>query len=81
MLNTVHLIGRLTEVVDLSYTPSGNAVGKFLLAVNRNFEPLMTKVTRFLGIEHTCKRISLLTAVSLIYQAIPVVPTVFDDWI
>ncbi|ELA56337.1 hypothetical protein EA82_03026 [Enterococcus hirae] len=44
-------------------------------------EPLMTKVTRFLGIEHTCKRISLLTAVSLIYQAIPVVPTVFDDWI
>ena len=40
-------------------------------------EPLMTKVTRFLGIEHTCKRISLLTAVSLIYQAIPVVPTVF----
>ncbi|MGC3560847.1 hypothetical protein [Enterococcus faecium] len=45
------------------------------------FEPLMTKVTRFLGIEHTCKRISLLTAVSLIYQAIPVVPTVFDDWI
>ncbi|MGL9768986.1 hypothetical protein [Enterococcus sp. DIV0806c] len=45
------------------------------------FEPLMTKVTRFLGIEHTCKRISLLTAVSLIYQAIPIVPTVFDDWI
>ncbi|MBH8458524.1 hypothetical protein I8R59_29005 [Klebsiella pneumoniae] len=47
----------------------------------KNIEPLMTKVTRFLGIEHTCKRISLLTAVSLIYQAIPVVPTVFDDWI
>ncbi|WP_217809248.1 hypothetical protein, partial [Enterococcus sp. 5B3_DIV0040] len=45
------------------------------------FEPLMTKIARFLGIEHTCKRISLLTAVSLIYQAIPVVPTVFDDWI
>ena len=38
MLNTVHLIGRLTEVVDLSYTPSGNAVGKFLLAVNRNYK-------------------------------------------
>lgn len=38
MLNTVHLIGRLTETVDLSYTPSGNAVGKFLLAVNRNYK-------------------------------------------
>ncbi len=40
------------------------------------FEPLMTKVTRFLGREHTCEIISLLAAVSLIYQAIPVVPTV-----
>lgn len=38
MLNTVHLIERLTETVDLSYTPSGNAVGKFLLAVNRNYK-------------------------------------------
>ena len=45
---------------------------------NPYFEPLMTEVMRFLGIEHTCKRISLLTAVSLVYQAIPVVPTVFD---
>lgn len=41
-------------------------------------EPLMTEVTRFLGIERTCKRISLLTAVSLVYQAISVVPTVLD---
>ena len=39
-------------------------------------EPLMTKVTRFLGIEQTCERISLPAAVSLIDQAIPVVPTV-----
>ena len=31
------------------------------------FEPLMTEVTRFLGTEHTCKRISLLTEVSLVY--------------
>ena len=38
MLNTVHLIGRLTETVDLCYTSSGNAVGKFLLAVNRNYK-------------------------------------------
>lgn len=44
-----------------------------------NIEPLMTKVMRFLGTEHTCRRISLLTAVSLIYQAIPVVPTVLDS--
>ena len=36
----------------------------------------MTKVMRFLGIEHTYKRISLLAAVSLVYQATPVVPTV-----
>lgn len=41
-------------------------------------EPLMTEVTRFLGKEHTWQRMSLLTAVSLIYQAIPVVPTVLD---
>ncbi len=40
------------------------------------FEPLMTKVTRFLGREHTCSLISLPAAVSLIYQATPVVPTV-----
>ena len=38
MLNSVQLIGRLTDVVNLSYTPKGNAVGKFLLAVNRNYK-------------------------------------------
>ncbi len=38
----------------------------------------MAEVTRFLGREHTCERISLLTAASLIDQAIPVVPTVLD---
>ncbi len=36
----------------------------------------MTKSHRFLGTEHTCERISLLTEVSLIDQAISVVPTV-----
>jgi len=75
-------------------------------SISLYIEPLMTIVTRFLGIEHTCKRISLKykkvlfiylflyfigkrsrpkddvsrlslpAAVSLIYQAIPVVPTV-----
>ncbi|MGM0122597.1 hypothetical protein [Enterococcus sp. AZ152] len=62
------------------YLFDGN-LNQELSTLKRQLEPLMTKVTRFLGIEHTCKRISLLTAVSLIYQAIPVVPTVFDDWI
>ncbi|SHN26277.1 hypothetical protein SAMN05216179_2838 [Gracilibacillus kekensis] len=44
-----------------------------LAEVDKAFEPLMTKVTRFLGREPTCSFISLQAAVSLIYQAIPVV--------
>lgn len=34
-MNNVALIGRLTKDPDLSYMPSGNAVCKFTLAVNR----------------------------------------------
>lgn len=34
-MNTVSLIGRLTKDVDLRYTPKGNAIGRFILAVNR----------------------------------------------
>jgi len=36
----------------------------------------MTKVTRFLGTEHTYRLISLPTEVSLVYQAIPAIPAV-----
>ncbi|WP_028987577.1 single-stranded DNA-binding protein [Thermicanus aegyptius] len=37
MLNHVVLIGRLTKDPELSYTPSGVAVTRFTLAVERNF--------------------------------------------
>lgn len=37
MINNVVLVGRLTKEVDLRYTSSGQAVGTFTLAVNRNF--------------------------------------------
>ena len=36
-MNTVNLIGRLTKDPELRYTPSGIAVCKFTLAVNRDF--------------------------------------------
>lgn len=36
-LNSVILIGRLTKDPDLRYTPSGTAVAKFTLAVDRQF--------------------------------------------
>ncbi len=38
MLNKVILIGRLTHDPELRYTPNGNAVTKFTLAVNRSFK-------------------------------------------
>ena len=38
MLNRVILIGRLTDIPDLSYTTSGIALGTFTLAVERNFK-------------------------------------------
>lgn len=38
----------------------------------------MTKATEFLIKEYTCKPMSLLTAISLINQSIPVVPKVLD---
>lgn len=37
MINTVTLVGRLTKDPDLRYTPSGAAVARFTLAVNRTF--------------------------------------------
>ncbi|MGM9901105.1 MAG: single-stranded DNA-binding protein [Latilactobacillus sakei] len=37
MINRVVLVGRLTRDVDLRYTQSGNAVGQFNIAVNRQF--------------------------------------------
>ena len=37
-MNSVQLIGRLTKDIDLKQTPSGNSVGSFTLAVNRNFK-------------------------------------------
>lgn len=36
-MNSVQLIGRLTKDVDLRQTQSGNSVGAFTLAVDRNF--------------------------------------------
>lgn len=38
MINNVVLIGRLTRDVELRYTPQNQAVGQFILAVNRNFK-------------------------------------------
>lgn len=37
MINRTVLTGRLTDDVDLRYTPSGSSVGNFRLAVNRRF--------------------------------------------
>src|SRR5690606_11196341 len=37
MLNKVILIGRLTRDVELNYTPQGNAVAQFTLAVQRKY--------------------------------------------
>ena len=37
-MNSVQLIGRLTKDIDLRQTQSGNSVGSFTLAVNRNFK-------------------------------------------
>lgn len=38
MINNVVLVGRLTKDCDLRYTPSGAAVARFNLAVNRSFK-------------------------------------------
>lgn len=37
MINRVVLVGRLTKDPELRYTPSGVAVARFTLAVNRTF--------------------------------------------
>ncbi|MEB8675403.1 single-stranded DNA-binding protein [Bacillus cereus] len=36
-MNNVNLIGRLVKDVDLTYTPNGTAVAKFVLAVKRKY--------------------------------------------
>ncbi|XJS09869.1 single-stranded DNA-binding protein [Aerococcaceae bacterium WGS1372] len=36
-MNNFTGVGRLTEVIDLKYTQSGDTVGNFTLAINRNF--------------------------------------------
>lgn len=38
MINNVVLVGRLTRDAEIRYTPSGNAVATFTLAVNRPFK-------------------------------------------
>ena len=38
MINSVTLVGRVTKDLELKYSPSGVAVCKFNLAVNRNFK-------------------------------------------
>jgi single-strand DNA-binding protein len=38
MINRVVLVGRLTKDVELRYTPSGVAMARFTLAVNRTFK-------------------------------------------
>ena len=38
MLNSVTLVGRLTDSPELRYTPNNQAVATFRLAVNRNFK-------------------------------------------
>lgn len=37
MINRVVLIGRLTKDIELKYTQGGDAVGSFIIAVNRQF--------------------------------------------
>jgi single-strand DNA-binding protein len=37
MINRVVLVGRMTKDADLKFTPNGNAVATFTLAVNRSF--------------------------------------------
>jgi len=50
MLNKVILIGRLTKEPDLRYTPSGTAVAKFTLAVDRRFSKDREKEADFIDI-------------------------------
>jgi len=46
MFNKVILIGNLTRDVELKYTPSGTAIGKFGLATNRNYKDSVTGETK-----------------------------------
>jgi single-strand DNA-binding protein len=42
-MNKVILIGNLSKDIELRYTPSGTAIAKFSLAVNRNYTDPATK--------------------------------------
>ena len=42
-MNKIILIGNLSKDIELRYTPSGTAVAKFSLAVNRNYTDPTTK--------------------------------------
>ena len=42
MYNKVILVGNLTRDVELKYTPSGTAIGKFGLATNRTYKDSMS---------------------------------------
>jgi len=50
-MNTVNLVGRLTRDIELKYTQSGTAVGRFTLAVDRQFKNKQTgeKETDFIN--------------------------------
>lgn len=50
MLNRVILIGRLTRDPELRYTPNGNAVASFAIAVDRPFSGSGEKETDFINI-------------------------------
>jgi single-strand DNA-binding protein len=50
MLNRVILIGRLVRDIDLRYTPSGTAVAKFTLAVDRPRRSDSEKETDFIPV-------------------------------
>ena len=50
MLNSVILIGRLTDDVELRYTPNGTAVAKFVLAVDRRVAKGAEKQADFIPI-------------------------------
>ncbi len=45
-LNRVFLMGNLTRDVEMRYTPSGMAVGKFGLAINRKYKDTKTNEMR-----------------------------------
>lgn len=55
MLNRVSLVGRLIKDVDLKRTETGKAIGRFTLAVNRNFKTNDGQEADFINIVCFCK--------------------------